>query len=94
MQLSDEMHHKIEALSKEGNSLADNGKYQGAKKKFIEALYLLSEPLEQWEACAWLLTTIGDMHCWDNEVEVSLRSFESPEGFEVPGECLVVAASK
>ena len=29
-----------------------------------------------------------------NEVENSLRSFESPDGFEAPGECLVVAATK
>ncbi|MFO1421552.1 MAG: class I SAM-dependent methyltransferase [Candidatus Competibacteraceae bacterium] len=29
-----------------------------------------------------------------NEVEGSLRSFESPDGFEAPGECLVVAATK
>jgi hypothetical protein len=30
---------------------------------------------------------------WD-EVEVVMRSFESPDGFEVPGECLVGAATK
>ena len=29
-----------------------------------------------------------------NEVEDSIRSFESPVGFEVPGECLVGAATK
>jgi SAM-dependent methyltransferase len=29
-----------------------------------------------------------------NEVESSMRSFESPAGFEVPGECLVGAAMK
>jgi SAM-dependent methyltransferase len=29
-----------------------------------------------------------------NEVESSMRSFESPGGFEVPGECLVGAATK
>jgi len=29
-----------------------------------------------------------------NEVEVALRSFESPGGFEAPGECLVGAATK
>ncbi|MFN8178411.1 MAG: methyltransferase domain-containing protein [bacterium] len=29
-----------------------------------------------------------------NEVEASMRSFESPRGFEVPGECLVGAATK
>ncbi len=29
-----------------------------------------------------------------NEVETSMRSFESPAGFEVPGECLVGSATK
>jgi len=29
-----------------------------------------------------------------NEVEDAMRSFESPIGFEVPGECLVGAATK
>ena len=29
-----------------------------------------------------------------NEVEGSMRGFESPGGFEVPGECLVGAAAK
>ena len=29
-----------------------------------------------------------------NEVEASMRSFESPGGFDVPGECLVGAATK
>jgi len=29
-----------------------------------------------------------------NEVEFSMRSFESPSGFEVPGECLIGAATK
>lgn len=29
-----------------------------------------------------------------NEVETSMRIFESPDGFEVPGECLVGAATK
>jgi hypothetical protein len=29
-----------------------------------------------------------------NEVERLLRIFESPDGFEAPGECLVVAATK
>jgi SAM-dependent methyltransferase len=28
-----------------------------------------------------------------NEVEASMRSFESPDGFEVPGECLIGAAT-
>jgi hypothetical protein len=29
-----------------------------------------------------------------NEIKGSMRSFESPGGFEVPGECLVGAATK
>ncbi len=29
-----------------------------------------------------------------NEIEKAMRSFESPDGFEVPGECLIGAATK
>lgn len=29
-----------------------------------------------------------------NEVEASMRSFESPAGFEAPGECLIGSATK
>ncbi|MDH5178089.1 MAG: hypothetical protein OEZ39_16410 [Gammaproteobacteria bacterium] len=61
MQLPDEVHRTIEELSIEGNTLADNGQFREATEKFIAALDLLPEPLEQWEASTWLLTAIGDM---------------------------------
>jgi tetratricopeptide (TPR) repeat protein len=60
---------EVESLSNEGNILADNGKYREAAKKFIEALNLLPEPLEQWEACTWLLTAIGDMNFMQGSYE-------------------------
>lgn len=74
MQLSDEVHQKIEILSKEGNTLADKGKYHEATEKFITALDLLPEPLEQWEACTWLLTAIGDMNFMQGSYEYAKRA--------------------
>lgn len=62
MQLPEEIHSQIEALSNEGNVLANEGHYRKATEKFIAALELLPQPLEKWEACTWLLTSIGDMN--------------------------------
>ncbi len=62
MELPDDIHQEIVKLSSEGDSLADEGKYREATKKFISALDLLPQPIDQWEACTWLLTAIGDMN--------------------------------
>lgn len=74
MQLSDETHKQIESLSSEGNALADKGKYRDATKKFIEALELLPEPIEQWNECTWLLTAIGDMNYLQGSYEYSTKA--------------------
>lgn len=62
MMLPSDIDQEIEKLSSEGDALADEEKYREANEKFIKALEMLPEPLEQWEASTWLLTAIGDMH--------------------------------
>jgi tetratricopeptide (TPR) repeat protein len=60
--LQDEIQKKINNLSEQGNTLADDGEYRQAVEKFIEALNLLPAPIEQWHECTWLLTAIGDVN--------------------------------
>ena len=43
--------------------------------------------------CKRSLSTEERESAWD-EVEVAMRDFESPGRFDVPGECLVGAATK
>ena len=59
-ELPDDVHQKIEALSKEGDDLAELREYRKAIEKYVQALELLPEPMTDWEACTWLLTAIGD----------------------------------
>lgn len=59
-ELSDAIHRKVTALSKQGDALAAQEKYREAIERYIEAMNLLPEPTTQWEACTWLLTAIGD----------------------------------
>lgn len=60
MELSNDIHDKVTALSQEGDRLADNGDYRAAVEHYIEALDLLPEPKTEWDACTWLLVAIGD----------------------------------
>lgn len=60
MELSDAIHGKVVLLSKEGDEQAEIGHYREAVEKYIEALDLLPEPKTEWEACTWLLASIGD----------------------------------
>jgi tetratricopeptide (TPR) repeat protein len=52
---------QIDALSEEGNQLADSGQFLAAWKKFSEALNLVPEPKVEREASTWLIAAMGDM---------------------------------
>jgi len=60
-ELDDEIHSKIARLSEEGNAEAEVCDFAGALATFEEALRLLPNPLDRWEASTWLLTSIGEM---------------------------------
>lgn len=63
------LHARIEKLSEEGNSLADQGDTLGAWRKFVEALNVVPEPKTEWEATTWLLSSIGDMAFQRGKIE-------------------------
>jgi len=56
----DKIFEKIDVLCEEANALYENEDYTKALLKYKEALYLLPMPRNQWEASAWLYTSIGD----------------------------------
>ena len=62
MELEVAIQNRIDNLANQGNEFADEGKYRQAVEIFVEALRLLPEPIQQWNACTWLLTAIGDVN--------------------------------
>ena len=60
MELSDELYDRIEELSETGNEAMESEDYAKAISCFQEALDILPEPKEDWEAYLWLAGSIGD----------------------------------
>jgi len=62
MELPEAIHDEISRLSEEGDAHADEERYREAIQKYVQALQLLPEPWQEWEASTWLLVSIGDAH--------------------------------
>lgn len=69
MELSDQVHERVQALSAQGDASAEQGRYREAVDRYVEALGLLPEPITDWEAATWLLAAIGDAHFLAGEYE-------------------------
>lgn len=61
-ELPDSVHSEVVRLSAEGDALAERENYERAIQKYSEALGMLPPPRTDWEACTWLLASIGDAH--------------------------------
>ncbi|MDE6499238.1 MAG: tetratricopeptide repeat protein [Rikenella sp.] len=62
MELSEQIDKQIEKLSEQGNRAMDKENYEKAIDLFQQALALLPEPKEEWEAYSWLRVSIGDAY--------------------------------
>jgi tetratricopeptide (TPR) repeat protein len=68
-ELSDELHAKIRTLCESGDQLVDSEEYDQALAKYREALALLPEPANQWEAATWILTAVGETLFFKHDYE-------------------------
>ena len=59
-ELSDRTHRLVTELCQRGDSLCEDGDYSAGVLEYRDALSLLPEPREQWEASAWIFTATGD----------------------------------
>jgi tetratricopeptide (TPR) repeat protein len=75
MLLPDSLHEEVVALSKEGDDLAEDRRFDAALAKYHAAFRLLPEPKEAWLAATWLLTAIGDSHYLSGHAEEAAAAF-------------------
>lgn len=88
MELDDETHGKIEALSEVGNDLLEGGDWRSALVKWRLALDLLPEPKSDWDAATWLYASIGDAQYQGGDFTQAKESLydalNCPEGQQNP----------
>ncbi len=53
---------RIKSLCAAGDALAAKGEPREAFQNYREALSILPDPVEDWEAATWILAAIGDLY--------------------------------
>jgi tetratricopeptide (TPR) repeat protein len=61
----------IDKLSEEGNMLAEVDDFDGAIKKYEQAMAIVPQPQSEYEASMWLYASIGDMYFSKKDYETS-----------------------
>jgi tetratricopeptide (TPR) repeat protein len=60
--LDNNIYSKIVILGKKADNYLKFNQFNFAIKFYVEALTLLPEPITDWEASTWILTSIGDAY--------------------------------
>ncbi len=79
-ELSDAILDRIDSICEEADLLFEDEKSDEAIAKYNEALTLLPEPIEEYEPSAWLISSIGDVHFFDEKYDLALAQFEHAIG--------------
>lgn len=82
------IYNKIELLCSEGDEYMGCGFFDKALLKYQEALELVPEPKNDWEASTWILCAIGDVYFFKSDYKQSLNYFfealNAPDGIDNP----------
>jgi len=86
--LDDVLHARITALTERGDREADAGRFREAMALFSQALGLIPEPREEWEATTWVLAALGDCAFQLGDFAAAhgflTRAVRAPEGLGNP----------
>lgn len=69
-ELDDDLYARIVAHTDRGNAYCEaDDDLRAAIREYEQALELIPEPIERWEASTWVLTALGDCHYLLDEFE-------------------------
>jgi tetratricopeptide (TPR) repeat protein len=75
-ELDPQLHGRIRDFCARGDAFAEEKKFDEAFYCYRDALDLVPEPAENWEATTWIIASIGDLYFADGNFEKGLRAFE------------------
>lgn len=77
MELANQIHAKVKALSEQAEALVNEERLAEAESKYREALDLLPKPVAQWEAATWLYAALGDLYFERPDYDTACNFFAS-----------------
>ncbi|HET9284915.1 MAG TPA: tetratricopeptide repeat protein [Candidatus Angelobacter sp.] len=75
-ELNEETHGRIKELCAKGDALVEQKQFESALTCYKDALGIVPEPLEDWQATTWILTAIGDLYFFAQDMDQALTAFE------------------
>lgn len=78
--ISKAIHEKIAVHCHRGDELAEQGRFNEATRHYKDALRLVPQPLEDWEATTWILAAIGDVRFAAKQYESAAEAFADAAG--------------
>jgi len=61
-ELPPDLYARLKDFCDRGNEKCEEERYREALEDYQNALLLLPEPIEEWEAATWVLVALGDCH--------------------------------
>ena len=103
-ELDKKIHNKVTSLCSEGDILLKDNDFEEAYEKYLSALELIPEPIEDWEATTFILSALGDLYFLSESYEQALEAFSDavacPNGLGNPfihlrlGQCQLEAGNE
>ena len=88
MELSETVYEELQDLADQGNVALDQGRLTDAIALWQEAMELLPEPVQQWQAAFWLYASMGEAYYqlerFEDALTVLQQALSCPEGKENP----------
>jgi tetratricopeptide (TPR) repeat protein len=85
MELDNSIYNRILQLCEDGNNKLQAGNILEAIRFYEDALDLVPEPKENWDAGKWIFTAIGDANFHLKEFQTAInwlfQAYNCPEGF-------------
>lgn len=80
VELDAKTHKRVAQLCGQGDLHAEEGRLDQALAAFTNALGMLPEPPERWEAATWIFAAIGDVHFMVGSFETAEKAFQEAIG--------------
>lgn len=88
MQLAEEVYEELQDLADQGNIALDQGRLSEAISLWQQALSLLPEPLNQWQATFWLYASMGEAYyqqaSFEDAIQMLVQAQDNPEAKDNP----------